>query len=103
MNNFGAFGQNLFASASSAYTALQGNAAAKQTANETVVKLVERVQTGSSDGGEGKRASIVGLKSLARDWKAVRRSSNLNAVSRVLLTTCLLRTGCRTPCPADAH
>jgi hypothetical protein len=68
--NLNAFSQQLFSSASSAYSALQGNAAAKQTANETIAKLVERVQTSAAEGGEGKRASLVGLKSLARDWKA---------------------------------
>lgn len=68
--NLNSFSQQLFSSASSAYSALQGNAAAKQTANETIVKLVERVRSSAAEGGEGKRASLVALKSLARDWKA---------------------------------
>lgn len=83
--NLNAFSQQLFSSASSAYSALQGNAAAKQTANETIVKLVERVHSSAAEGGEGKRASLVGLKSLARDWKADVGSQAMDVLIQTLL------------------
>lgn len=67
--NLDLFSRSILSNASAAYTALQGNLAATQTANDTIDKLVDRLQNGQLM--EDRRASLLGLKALARDWKAV--------------------------------
>ncbi|KAI8910647.1 p115 like vesicle tethering protein [Powellomyces hirtus] len=51
----------------SGYSALRGDKGAEQTGAETVHKLCDRVQ--SSTLLEDRRAAVLGLKGLARDWK----------------------------------
>ncbi|GMK57887.1 hypothetical protein CspeluHIS016_0407210 [Cutaneotrichosporon spelunceum] len=54
---------------SSAVTALRGElSAAPQTANDTISKLVEKIQT--SPQVDDRRTAVLGLKGLSRDWKA---------------------------------
>ncbi|KAL1411603.1 Vesicle-mediated ER to Golgi transport protein [Vanrija albida] len=54
---------------SSAVTALRGElSAAPQTANETITKLVDKIQTSPSV--DDRRTAVLGLKGLSRDWKA---------------------------------
>lgn len=53
------------------YTALQGAQGQPQSAADTIVKLVERLQHAQHQ--EDRRSSILGLKGMARDWKEVRR------------------------------
>lgn len=79
--NLDLFSRSLLSNASSVYTALQGNLGATQTAQDTISKLVKRVDAEpalSGQGGEGegvtieeRRASLLSLKALARDWKKV--------------------------------
>lgn len=53
---------------SSAVTALRGElSAAPQTANETITKLVDKIQTSPSV--DDRRTAVLGLKGLSRDWK----------------------------------
>ncbi|KAJ3167303.1 Vesicle-mediated ER to Golgi transport protein [Geranomyces variabilis] len=51
----------------SGYTALRGDKGVEQTGGETVHKLCDRVQ--NSTLLEDRRAAVLGLKGLARDWK----------------------------------
>lgn len=67
--NLDVFSRSLFSKANEAYTALQGNLAVSQTADGAIVKLVDRIAT--SPLMEERRASLLSLKALARDWKAV--------------------------------
>lgn len=54
---------------SSAVTQLRGElSAAPQTANDTITKLVEKIQT--SPQVDDRRTAVLGLKGLSRDWKA---------------------------------
>lgn len=54
---------------SSAVTALRVDlSAAPQTANDTITKLVDKIQT--SPQVDDRRTAVLGLKGLSRDWKA---------------------------------
>ncbi|MBW0473962.1 hypothetical protein O181_013677 [Austropuccinia psidii MF-1] len=50
------------------YAALQGPQGQPQSAADTLSKLVERLQNSSQH--EDKRSSVLGIKGMARDWKA---------------------------------
>jgi hypothetical protein len=76
--NLDLFSRSLLSNASAAYTALQGNLAATQNANDTISKLVDRLDNAPLM--EDRRASLLSLKALARDWKAVSRSHVLSWV-----------------------
>lgn len=53
------------------YSALRGDKGTPQSGGETVDKLCDRVA--NSTLLEDRRASVMGLKGLARDWKLVRK------------------------------
>lgn len=53
---------------SSAVTAIRGElSAAPQTASDTIIKLVDKIQT--SPLVDDRRTAVLGLKGLSRDWK----------------------------------
>jgi hypothetical protein len=70
--NFDMFSRSLISNASSVYTTLQGNLGATQTAQDTIDKLVRKI---NEEGVpvEERRAGVLSLKALARDWKQVRQ------------------------------
>jgi hypothetical protein len=54
---------------SSAVTQLRGElSAAPQTASDTIIKLVEKINTSALV--DDRRTAVLGLKGLSRDWKA---------------------------------
>lgn len=57
------------------YTALRGDKGAPQSANDTIDKLCDRLLNGNSL--EDRRAALLGLKGLSRDWKSVEFRSSL--------------------------
>lgn len=61
------FSRSFLTNASAAYTALQGNLAATQTPDDTISKLVDRLEHAHQS--EDRRASLLALKALARDCK----------------------------------
>ncbi|KAL7413626.1 p115 like vesicle tethering protein [Mrakia frigida] len=70
--NLDLFSRSLLSNASSVYTALQGNLGATQTAQDTIRKLVVKIdesQAGEAVTVEERRASLLSLKALGRDWK----------------------------------
>lgn len=72
--NLDLFSRSLLSNASSVYTALQGNLGATQTAQDTIRKLVVKIdesQAGEAVTVEERRASLLSLKALGRDWKEV--------------------------------
>lgn len=55
--------------ATSSYKQLQGPTGVKQSASETIDKLVDRLANGTHV--EDRRAALLGLKGLSRDWRGV--------------------------------
>lgn len=51
------------------YVALRGDAGQPQSASDTIDKLCDRLLNGSQL--EDRRAALLGLKGLSRDWKSV--------------------------------
>ena len=68
--NFDMFSRSLISNASSVYTTLQGNLGATQTAQDTIDKLVRKINEEGVPTDE-RRAGVLSLKALARDWKQV--------------------------------
>nr|ASF90195.1 hypothetical protein SPAR05478 [Bartheletia paradoxa] len=66
------------------YTALRGDLGAPQTATDTVDKLVERIQHATLL--EDRKAGVLGLKGLARDWKEEVGARSLPTLLGVLQT-----------------
>lgn len=51
------------------YAALQGVQGQTQSANDTLTKLIDRLQNAVQH--EDRRSSLLGIKGMARDWKHV--------------------------------
>lgn len=70
MSFLSSFATSVTKSASESYNQLRGPAGAPQSASETIDKLCDRLANATLV--EDRRAALLGLKGLSRDWKAVR-------------------------------
>jgi len=75
---------------SKTYQALQGDVGQPQSATLAIDKLCERLANGAT--AEDRKAALLGIKGLSRDYKAV--SHLITTYCRVLI----LLTGCRKCC-----
>lgn len=69
MSFLSSFATSVTKSASESYNQLRGPAGAPQSASETIDKLCDRLANATLV--EDRRAALLGLKGLSRDWKAV--------------------------------
>ena len=56
-------------SAATSYKQLQGPTGVRQSASDTIDKLCDRLANGTL--AEDRRAALLGLKGMSRDWKGV--------------------------------
>jgi hypothetical protein len=71
MSFFSSFANNIGKQAATGYNQLRGPNGAPQSATDTIDKLCDRLANGTLV--EDRRAALLGLKGLSRDWKAVGR------------------------------
>jgi len=85
--NLDLFSRSLLSNASSVYTALQRNiGSTTQTAQDTIEKLVKKIDESSEGAGvtvEERRASLLSLKALGRDWKKVSSRVSFSVLWRI--------------------
>jgi hypothetical protein len=74
MSFLSSFANNIGKSAATGYNQLRGPTGAPQNASETIDKLCDRLANGTLV--EDRRAALLSLKGLSRDWKGVRRTSS---------------------------
>lgn len=71
MSFLSSFASTVGKSAATSYKQLQGPTGGKQSASETIDKLCDRLANGTL--AEDRRAALLGLKGMSRDWKGVSR------------------------------
>lgn len=69
MSFFTSFADKVGKTAATSYNQLRGPTGAPQSATETIDKLCDRLANGTLV--EDRRAALLGLKGLSRDWKGV--------------------------------
>lgn len=62
-------------SAATSYKQLQGPTGVRQSASDTIDKLCDRLANGTL--AEDRRAALMGLKGMSRDWKGVGCSDSI--------------------------
>lgn len=82
MSFLSSFATSVTKQASDSYNQLRGPAGAPQSASETIDKLCDRLANATLV--EDRRAALLGLKGLSRDWKAVSCGGVFGGVMRLI-------------------